>query len=281
MARTRPCRAVRSRRGATRPAVSHAQHHRRPRERTDAGGQDRAGCSPWNGSGPATTSSPQPGGKISLSELASRAQLPLPTAVGRLLRAPDTAGPRAQLPNRSCALGRDSSGWATPGLALGTLRAARSAGSWTAGGSPRTLAVLTADGRVRGAGAVLPTPCACSPRWAAARPPARRRRGKAILATLRRSRWSGSSRPWACPPRAWARWRSCSRTWRWFRARATPWTGGAGIGVRCFSVLVPTPPPTAISVSAPPRLSWDFGERGPAAARGRGVRSCPGSFRAG
>ena len=207
------------------------------------------------------------GGEISLSELASRAQLPLPT-IHRLLRTLIPLGYVRQLPNRSYALGPGLIRLGNAaGLALGTYAQPVLQGLVDELGESANMAVL--DGRM----VVYVGQAQSSHSMRMFTEVGRRARlhgtgvGKAILATLPEHQVVSivTSMGMSTPTE-----KSLGTVEELLADLALIRERGYAvddeeqeIGVRCFSVLVPdTPTPTAISVSGPTtRVDWDFGER--------------------
>lgn len=207
------------------------------------------------------------GGEISLSELASRAQLPLPT-IHRLLRTLIPLGYVRQLPNRSYALGPGLIRLGNAaGLALGTYAQPVLQGLVDELGESANMAVL--DGRM----VVYVGQAQSSHSMRMFTEVGRRTHlhgtgvGKAILATLPEHQVVSivTSMGMSTPTE-----KSLGTVEELLADLALIRERGYAvddeeqeIGVRCFSVLVPdTPTPTAISVSGPTtRVDWDFGER--------------------
>ena len=207
------------------------------------------------------------GGEISLSELASRAQLPLPT-IHRLLRTLIPLGHVRQLPNRSYALGPGLIRLGNAaGLALGTYAQPVLQGLVDQLGESANMAVL--DGRM----VVYVGQAQSSHSMRMFTEVGRRAHlhgtgvGKAILATLPEEQVVSivSSMGMSTPTE-----KSLGTVEELLADLALVRERGYAvddeeqeIGVRCFSVLVPdTPTPTAISVSGPTtRVDWEFGER--------------------
>lgn len=207
------------------------------------------------------------GGEISLSELASRAQLPLPT-IHRLLRTLIPLGYVRQLPNRSYALGPGLIRLGNAaGLALGTYAQPVLQGLVDELGESANMAVL--DGRM----VVYVGQAQSSHSMRMFTEVGRRAHlhgtgvGKTILATLPEHQVVSivTSMGMSTPTE-----KSLGTVEELLADLALIRERGYAvddeeqeIGVRCFSVLVPdTPTPTAISVSGPTtRVDWDFGER--------------------
>lgn len=220
------------------------------------------------------------GGESSLSELASRADLPLPT-IHRLLRTLIPLGYVRQLPNRSYALGPGliRLGYAA-GLQLGTYAQPVLQGLVNELGESANMAVL--DGHM-----VVYVGQAQSSRSMRMFTEVGRRAhvhdtgvGKAILATLPEQQVVSIVASMGMP---------------------TPTENSLGtvdelladlekirergyavddeeqeIGVRCFAMALPdAPTPTAISVSGPTsRVDWDFGDRAVPLLREAAERLC-------
>ncbi|RLZ02811.1 IclR family transcriptional regulator [Kocuria tytonicola] len=207
------------------------------------------------------------GGEISLSELASRAQLPLPT-IHRLLRTLIPLGHVRQLPNRSYALGPGLIRLGNAaGLALGTYAQPVLQGLVDELGESANMAVL--DGRM----VVYVGQAQSSHSMRMFTEVGRRAHlhdtgvGKAILATLPQEQVVSIVTSMGMPTPTE---KSLGTVEELLADLELIHERGYAvddeeqeIGVRCFSVLVPeAPTPTAISVSGPTtRVDWEFGDR--------------------
>ena len=207
------------------------------------------------------------GGESSLSELAQRAELPLPT-IHRLLRTLIPLGYVRQLPNRSYALGPGliRLGYAA-GLQLGTHAQPVLQGLVDELGESANMAVL--DGRM----VVYVGQAQSSQSMRMFTEVGRRAHlhdtgvGKAILATLPQEQVVSIVTSMGMPtPTA----KSLGTVDELLADLELVRERGYAvddeeqeIGVRCFSMALPdAPTPTAISVSGPTtRVDWDFGER--------------------
>ena len=220
------------------------------------------------------------GGESSLSELASRADLPLPT-IHRLLRTLIPLGYVRQLPNRSYALGPGliRLGYAA-GLQLGTYAQPVLQGLVNELGESANMAVL--DGHM-----VVYVGQAQSSRSMRMFTEVGRRAhvhdtgvGKAILATLPEQQVVSivSSMGMPTPTE-----KSLGTVDELLADLENIRERGYAvddeeqeIGVRCFSMALPdAPTPTAISVSGPTsRVDWDFGDRAVPLLREAAERLC-------
>ena len=220
------------------------------------------------------------GGESSLSELASRADLPLPT-IHRLLRTLIPLGYVRQLPNRSYALGPGliRLGYAA-GLQLGTYAQPVLQGLVHELGESANMAVL--DGHM-----VVYVGQAQSSRSMRMFTEVGRRAhvhdtgvGKAILATLPEQQVVSivSSMGMPTPTE-----KSLGTVDELLADLENIRERGYAvddeeqeIGVRCFSMALPdAPTPTAISVSGPTsRVDWDFGDRAVPLLREAAERLC-------
>lgn len=207
------------------------------------------------------------GGEISLSELASRAQLPLPT-IHRLLRTLIPLGHVRQLPNRSYALGPGLIRLGNAaGLALGTYAQPVLQGLVDQLGESANMAVL--DGRM----VVYVGQAQSSHSMRMFTEVGRRAHmhdtgvGKAILATLPEQQVLSIVTSMGMPTptvKSHGTVESLLADLEVIRERGYAVDDEEQeIGVRCFSMVLPNAPtPTAISVSGPTtRVDWEFGER--------------------
>ena len=207
------------------------------------------------------------GGEISLSELASRAQLPLPT-IHRLLRTLIPLGYVRQLPNRSYALGPGLIRLGNAaGLALGTYAQPVLQGLVDQLGESANMAVL--DGRM----VVYVGQAQSSHSMRMFTEVGRRAHlhdtgvGKAILATLPEEQVLSIVGSLGMPTpteKSLGAPEELLTDLERIRERGYAVDDEEQeIGVRCFSVALPdTATPTAISVSGPTsRVDWEFGER--------------------
>ncbi|CAL8896491.1 IclR family transcriptional regulator [Kocuria varians] len=207
------------------------------------------------------------GGESSLSELASRAQLPLPT-IHRLLRTLIPLGYVRQLPNRSYALGPGLIRLGNAaGLQLGTSAQPVLQGLVRELGESANMAVL--DGHM----VVYVGQAQSSQSMRMFTEVGRRAHvhdtgvGKAILATLPEQQVVGIVSSMGMPTptaKSHGTVESLLADLEQIRERGYAVDDEEQeIGVRCFSMVVPdAPTPTAISVSGPTsRVDWEFGER--------------------
>ena len=220
------------------------------------------------------------GGESSLSELASRADLPLPT-IHRLLRTLIPLGYVRQLPNRSYALGPGliRLGYAA-GLQLGTYAQPVLQGLVNELGESANMAVL--DGHM-----VVYVGQAQSSRSMRMFTEVGRRAhvhdtgvGKAILATLPEQQVVSIVSSMGMPTpteKSLGTVDELLADLEKIRERGYAVDDEEQeIGVRCFSMALPdAPTPTAISVSGPTsRVDWDFGDRAVPLLREAADRLC-------
>ena len=220
------------------------------------------------------------GGESSLSELASRADLPLPT-IHRLLRTLIPLGYVRQLPNRSYALGPGliRLGYAA-GLQLGTYAQPVLQGLVHELGESANMAVL--DGHM-----VVYVGQAQSSRSMRMFTEVGRRAhvhdtgvGKAILATLPEQQVVSIVSSMGMPTpteKSLGTVDELLADLEKIRERGYAVDDEEQeIGVRCFSMALPdAPTPTAISVSGPTsRVDWDFGDRAVPLLREAAERLC-------
>ena len=220
------------------------------------------------------------GGESSLSELASRADLPLPT-IHRLLRTLIPLGYVRQLPNRSYALGPGliRLGYAA-GLQLGTYAQPVLQGLVNELGESANMAVL--DGHM-----VVYVGQAQSSRSMRMFTEVGRRAhvhdtgvGKAILATLPEQQVVSIVSSMGMPTpteKSLGTVDELLADLEKIRERGYAVDDEEQeIGVRCFSMALPdAPTPTAISVSGPTsRVDWDFGDRAVPLLREAAERLC-------
>ena len=207
------------------------------------------------------------GGESSLSELASRAELPLPT-IHRLLRTLIPLGYVRQLPNRSYALGPGLIRLGNAaGLQLGTYAQPVLQGLVDELGESANLAVL--DGPM----VVYVGQAQSSHSMRMFTEVGRRAHmhdtgvGKAILATLPEQQVLSIVTSMGMPTptvKSHGTVESLLADLEVIRERGYAVDDEEQeIGVRCFSMVLPNAPtPTAISVSGPTtRVDWEFGER--------------------
>ncbi|QMS56399.1 IclR family transcriptional regulator [Kocuria varians] len=207
------------------------------------------------------------GGESSLSELASRAELPLPT-IHRLLRTLIPLGYVRQLPNRSYALGPGLIRLGNAaGLQLGTYAQPVLQGLVDELGESANMAVL--DGQM----VVYVGQAQSSHSMRMFTEVGRRAHmhdtgvGKAILATLPEQQVLSIVTSMGMPTptvKSHGTVESLLADLEVIRERGYAVDDEEQeIGVRCFSMVLPNAPtPTAISVSGPTtRVDWEFGER--------------------